>query len=82
MAGRGAPFQPRRAAALNNGGLLLYPMYHPAYIVRGAYATQDYMLDFMRLERLCRRLAARADAPIRRRPGSLLRHTNGTPTWE
>jgi DNA polymerase len=58
MAGRGAPFQPRRAAALNNGGLLLYPMYHPAYIVRGAYAAQDYMWDFMRLKRLCRRLAS------------------------
>ena len=69
LAGRGAPFQPRRAAALNNGGLLLYPMYHPAYIVRGAYAAQDYMWDFMRLERLCRRLASprgRTDASVGR----------------
>lgn len=80
MAGRGAPFQPRRAAALNNGGLLLYPMYHPAYIVRGAYAAQDYMWDFMRLERLCRRLAStrgRTDASsVGQSPAPNQRHTD------
>ena len=37
MAGSRAPFRPRRPAMLSSGGLLLYPMYHPAYVVRGAY---------------------------------------------
>jgi uracil-DNA glycosylase family 4 len=56
-AGREAPFQPRRPAALSGGGLLLYPMYHPAYVVRGAYPVQAYARDFVRLRRLIRRLA-------------------------
>ena len=77
LAGGGAPFQPRRAAALDNGGLLLYPMYHPAYIVRGAYAAQDYMWDFMRLRPADPPPACQParDAPMRSRPGSLLRQT-------
>lgn len=57
LAGRGAPFRPRRPAALSSGGQLLYPMYHPAYVVRGAYPVQAYARDFARLRRLIRRLA-------------------------
>jgi uracil-DNA glycosylase len=58
IAGREAPFQPRRPTALRSiDGLLLYPMYHPAYVVRGAYPERLYLRDFMRLSRLLRRLA-------------------------
>jgi uracil-DNA glycosylase len=57
MAGREAPFRPRRPAALSIGGVLLYPMYHPAYVVRGAYPERAYARDFVRLRRLLRRLA-------------------------
>jgi DNA polymerase len=56
MAGREAPFRPRRPAALGGNGLLLYPMYHPAYVVRGAYLARAYARDFARLRRLIRRL--------------------------
>lgn len=56
MAGRAEPFRPRRPVALNNGGVLLYPMYHPAYVVRGAYQARTYEWDFTRLARLLRRL--------------------------
>ena len=31
-------------------------MYHPAYVVRGAYSELAYTRDFVRLERLLRRL--------------------------
>ena len=68
IAGREAPFRPRRPGAINNGdGVLLYPMYHPAYVVRGAYPAQAYARDFMRLGRLLRPLAAsrrRTDTPL------------------
>jgi uracil-DNA glycosylase len=57
MAGRAAPFRPRRPAALSGGGQLLYPMYHPAYVVRGVYPVQAYARDFARLRRLIRPLA-------------------------
>jgi len=56
MAGREAPFRPRRPAARSGGGVLLYPMYHPAYVVRGAYPARTYARDFVRLWRLLRRL--------------------------
>jgi uracil-DNA glycosylase len=57
MAGSKAPFRPRRPAKLSSGGMLLYPMYHPAYVVRGAYPEPAYARDFERLRRLLRRLA-------------------------
>lgn len=57
IAGREAPFRPRRPAALSRGGVLLYPMYHPAYVVRGAYPAHGYARDFIRLGRLIRRLS-------------------------
>jgi uracil-DNA glycosylase len=82
MAGREVPFRPRRPAALGSDGVLLYPMYHPAYVVRGAYPARAYGRDFMRLKRLLGRLAGRAGIPIRCRPSSVLRQSNRTPTWE
>jgi uracil-DNA glycosylase len=49
LAGSAAPFRPRRGVVLRSGGTLLYPMYHPAYVVRGAYAPSAYVRDFLRL---------------------------------
>ncbi len=57
IAGGDVPFRPRRPAAFNGDGSVLYPMYHPAYVVRGAYSVQAYTRDFARLRRLIRRLA-------------------------
>jgi len=57
LAGPDAPFRRPRCPKLGSGGMLLYPMYHPAYIVRGAYPEPAYARDFERLERLLRRLA-------------------------
>lgn len=57
IAGRKAAFRPRRPAAIgSSGGVMLYPMYHPAYVVRGAYPAQAYRRNFMRLGRMLRRL--------------------------
>jgi DNA polymerase len=68
IAGRDAPFRPRGPGAITSGGgVLLYPMYHPAYVVRGAYSVQAYARDFMRLARLLRALAEPrrcTDAPL------------------
>jgi DNA polymerase len=57
MAGGEAPFRPCRPSAFARGNVLLYPMYHPAYVVRGAYSERAYARDFMLLERLLRGLA-------------------------
>jgi uracil-DNA glycosylase len=53
LAGSAAPFRPRHCAVLHSGGRLLYPMYHPGYVVRGAYTPAAYARDFRRLARLC-----------------------------
>jgi uracil-DNA glycosylase family 4 len=60
IAGPEAPFRPRRPVKLTSGGVLLYPMYHPAYVVRGAYPVPAYARDFERLKRLLRRRLAEA----------------------
>ena len=46
LAGKAALFDPARPAAVRTGGWLLYPMYHPAYINRGAYPLRSYTRDF------------------------------------
>ena len=56
MAGSQAPFRPRRPTMLTRGGMLLYPMYHPAYVIRGAYPETAYARDFEQLKHLSRRL--------------------------
>ena len=69
MAGREAPFRPRRPAALSSGGVLLYPMYHPAYVVRGAYPAPAYARDFDAAWAVaCAGWQGRAGIPIHRRP--------------
>ncbi len=60
LAGRGAEFHPRAPFPLKRGGSVLYPMYHPAYVVRGAYSVDAYMQDFIRLAHW---LPIVADAP-------------------
>ncbi len=49
LAGKEASFDPARGAAVRSGRWLLYPMYHPAYVNRGAYPLCDYARDFSRL---------------------------------
>ncbi len=51
LAGRQAAFEPSRARAIRSGDWLLYPMYHPAYVNRGAYPLRRYARDFIRLRR-------------------------------
>jgi uracil-DNA glycosylase len=52
MAGHGAQFKPRSGKALMADGLLIFPMYHPAFVNRGAYPIRSYKRDFGRLYRL------------------------------
>jgi len=52
LAGRAAPFMPMRGKPAEIDGLLLFPMYHPAFVNRGAYPIRLYTRDFARLSRL------------------------------
>jgi uracil-DNA glycosylase len=54
IAGHDTPFSPRRPSVICLGGLSLFPMYHPAYVIRGAYSEQAYANDFDRLANLMR----------------------------
>jgi uracil-DNA glycosylase family 4 len=49
LAGRAAPFVPRQGKPALVEGLRLFPMYHPAFVNRGAYPLRLYMRDFARL---------------------------------
>ncbi|HKV53299.1 MAG TPA: uracil-DNA glycosylase [Candidatus Binataceae bacterium] len=57
LAGRTASFAPKQAKPIAVGGMLLYPLYHPAFVNRGAYPLEAYSRDFARLGRLARKLA-------------------------
>lgn len=59
LAGRGIPFLPRRGRPTGLSGMLLFPMYHPAFVNRGAYPMRLYRKDFARLSRLCMAADAR-----------------------
>jgi DNA polymerase len=64
------PFNPGHPRAHVRGTALVYPMYHPGYVVRGARSEQTYTRDFARLTRLVGQLATLAGAvrkPLRRR---------------
>jgi len=52
LAGRAAPFLPRRGKPAEIDGMLFFPMYHPAFVNRGAYPLRLYRKDFARLARL------------------------------
>src|SRR5262249_48086745 len=56
LAGKDVRFDPRRARAHALGTSLLYPIYHPGYVVRGAYSERAYARDFARLKHLFRNL--------------------------
>jgi uracil-DNA glycosylase family 4 len=49
LAGRDAPFQPTRPTIHRHLGAELYPLYHPGYVIRGAYSARQYTRDFRRL---------------------------------
>jgi DNA polymerase len=51
LAGRDSPFDPTRPKIRERDGALLYPMYHPGYVIRGAYDARRYNRDFNRLLR-------------------------------
>jgi DNA polymerase len=57
LAGGDPPFNPRNAKPLRAGALLLYPMYHPGYVIRGAYPEPQYERDFIRLAKFLAALA-------------------------
>jgi len=46
LAGREAPFRPERPAPLMRDGTILYPMYHPGYVIRGAFPERSYARQF------------------------------------
>jgi uracil-DNA glycosylase len=52
LAGRDIAFAPVDAAPSQIGARRLLPMYHPAYVIRGAYSEQAYARDFARLARM------------------------------
>ncbi|HLI79730.1 MAG TPA: uracil-DNA glycosylase [Candidatus Binataceae bacterium] len=59
LAGRDAPFSPSRPKIREHDGAALYPMYHPGYIIRGAYNAHRYARDFRRLQRHLAKTAPR-----------------------
>lgn len=62
LAGRDAPFDPESPTPVMRDGRIVYPMYHPGYVIRGAFPERPYALQFQRLARL---LARAKDAKIR-----------------
>ncbi|MGO9059691.1 MAG: uracil-DNA glycosylase [Candidatus Binataceae bacterium] len=56
LAGKQAVFDPECGGPIEADGRMLYPMYHPAYVNRGAYPMLRYARDFSRLRLALRRL--------------------------
>ncbi len=52
LAGRGATFDPHGANPVRRGGVVYVAIYHPGYVIRGAYSARAYARDFARLARL------------------------------
>jgi uracil-DNA glycosylase family 4 len=52
LAGRGSDFDPASPVPRRFERAMLYPMYHPAYVIRGAYPPASYLRDFRRLARV------------------------------
>ncbi len=57
LAGKQAAFDPEHGGPIETDRWLLYPMYHPAYVNRGAYPIRRYARDFSRLRLAIRRLS-------------------------
>jgi len=51
MVGRGPAFDPRGTDSVVRGGIIHIAMYHPGYVIRGAYPERAYARDFVRLAR-------------------------------
>jgi len=51
LAGKDAPFNPARAKPISHSVGIIYPMYHPGYVIRGAYQERRYRQDFRALRR-------------------------------
>lgn len=65
------PFRPRQGAAYRAAPGLLYPLYHPAYVNRGAYGIGQYFGDFVRLARaVAAELGDVSGAPFEPEPGA------------
>ncbi len=62
LIGRTPAFDPRGANWVARGGVMYIAMYHPGYVIRGAYPARAYARDFARL-------AGRIDS-MRRQPPS------------
>jgi uracil-DNA glycosylase family 4 len=52
LAGRDRPFTPGAAKPAIVRKLRLWPMYHPGYVIRGAYPEKSYRRDFARMARI------------------------------
>ena len=52
LAGPATPFTPRQPRLVHANGFDLYPLYHPAYVNRGACPPRTYTTHFRRLARL------------------------------
>jgi uracil-DNA glycosylase family 4 len=59
LAGKQTQFDPTSGNVVRMGEWVLYPMYHPAYVNRGAYAVDNYARDFERLRRVLRTATVR-----------------------
>jgi len=49
LAGRDQPFDPQRPRPVDVNGSRIFPLYHPAYINRGACSRRSYAAQFRRL---------------------------------
>ncbi|HLH75561.1 MAG TPA: uracil-DNA glycosylase [Candidatus Binataceae bacterium] len=56
VAGARVPFDPACPAPHAHQGWRCYPMYHPGYVIRGAYSRARYREDFLRLRRVLEQL--------------------------
>jgi uracil-DNA glycosylase len=62
LAGRDATFDPHHRAIVNVNGLRLFAMYHPGYVIRGAYPMEKYARDFARLAAMIDSIGSSGDA--------------------
>jgi uracil-DNA glycosylase len=51
LVGREPGFDPRAATPVERDGVIYIAMYHPGYVIRGAYSARAYARDFARLAR-------------------------------
>jgi len=80
LAGPGRPFTPTRPATIRVDGVVLFPMYHPAYVNRGAYPVRRYRRDFRRLAgTIAKNAAGETSASMGPRPAGIPNKGGVTP---